>query len=340
MLLRKIPGRKKSNPNMSSVRSANVFLYFLLGCGLLQAHAISMSNGEVTVRGDHLDYILSMPTYEAAHTPSPDRAFLDHIHFSSRGETARLVQKSCHEDAGKATLICAAEYVFSQPVDRLDVDCTLYQVTVPNHVHLLRAENGGKRDQAVFDYSFSRATLRFRPPTAFEVAVQQGFEGMLRAVAGPVQLLFLAALVLAARGRRELLLLAAMFLAGEIAAALLAGSLNWQPPVRFVEAAMALSVAYLAVEILFLPEAGGRSLIAGVLGGFHGLSLYLVLAGGGFRPAYVLAGAAISELAVIAALGFALWMLKRRWVITRMVQASAGLLLVFGMTWFFLRMKN
>jgi hypothetical protein len=147
-------------------------------------------------------------------------------------------------------------------------------------------------------------------------------------------------LVLAARGRRELLLLAAMFLAGEIAATLIAAAMQWQPPVRFVEAAMALSVAYLAVEILFLPDAGGRWLIAGVLGGFHGLSLYLVLSGSGFHSSYVLGGAALSELTVIAILGVALWMLRRRWVITRLVQVAASLLLVFGMTWFFLRMRS
>jgi HupE / UreJ protein len=321
-------------------RNIHFSLCFLFSCTFLHGHAISMSNGEVTLRGDHLDYVLSMPMYEAAHTPDPDRTLLDHIYFSSHGETARLIQKSCHEDAAKGVYICAAEYVFAHPVDRLDVECTLYQVTVPNHVHLLRAENGGKHDQAIFDYSFTQTTLRFRPPTSFEIAVQQGFEGMLRAVAGPVQLLFLAGLVLAARGRRELLLLAAMFLAGEIAAALIAGAFQWQPPVRFVEAAMALSVAYLSVEILFLPEAGGRWLIAGILGAFHGLSLYLVLAGSGFHPSYVLGGAALGELAVIAALAVPLWMLQRRWSTTRLVQGSASLLLVFGMTWFLLRMRS
>jgi HupE / UreJ protein len=327
---------------MSSSRSTDLglCLIFLLSCTILQAHAISMSNGEATLRGDHLDYVLTMPMYEAAHTPDPGRTLLDHIHFSSGGETARLIQKSCHEEPARGVFICAAEYLFGHPVDRLDVECSLYQVTVPNHVHLLRAENGGKHDQAIFDYSFTQTTLRFRPPTAFEIFVQQSFEGMLRAVAGPVQLLFLAALVLAARGRRELLLLAAMFLAGEIAAALIAGALAWQPPVRFVEAAMALSIAYLSVEILFLPEAGGRWLIAGILGGFHGLSLYLVLAGSGFRPAYVLTGAALSELTVIVVLGFALWTLRRRWTMTRLVQASASLLFVFGMTWFFLRLRG
>ena len=117
-------------------------------------------------------------------------------------------------------------------------------------------------------------------------------------------------------------------------------ALHWQPPVRFVEAAMALSIAYLAVEILFLPEAGMRWLVAGILGGFHGLSLYLVLEGSGFHPSYVLGGAAISELTVIAILAFVIWMLERRWTIIRLVKPTAAVLLVFGMTWFFLRVKS
>jgi hypothetical protein len=90
--------------------------------------------------------------------------------------------------------------------------------------------------------------------------------------------------------------------------------------------------------MLFLPDAGGRWLIAGALGGFHGLSLYLVLAGSGFHPAYVLGGAALSESVVIAALAIPLWIIRRRWPIVHLVKASAGLLLVLGMAWFSLRM--
>jgi hypothetical protein len=299
-----------------------------------------MSNGYATVRGSHLDFVLNVPVYEVARTPDPGRALLDHIRFSSHGEDARLIQESCHDDPAQAMFVCAAEYVFSRPVESLDVHCTLYQVTVPNHVHILHAENSGKHDQAVFDYTFTEAALRFRPPTAFEIAVQQGFEGMLRAVAGPVQLLFLAALVLAGRSRKELFLMTGMFLLGECAVARIAGLAAWQPQVRFVEAAMALSVAYLAVEVLFIPQGGMRWLIAGILGGFHGLSLYLVLAASGFRAAYVLAGAALAELTVIALAALGLWLLSRRWALTRLIQASASLLLVFGMTWFFLRLRS
>lgn len=302
-----------------------------------------MSNGELTVRGDRLDFVLTLPLYEAPHAADPGQTLLDHLRFSIRGKTVRLQEKSCHEDAAQAKYVCVVEYALPQAVTAdgpfVDVDCTLYQVTVPNHVHLLRAENAGKHDQAVFDYSFTRATLRFRPPTPLEIAVQQSFEGVHRAIAGPLQLLFLAALVLAARTRRELLLLTGMFLLGEIAATLIAGQIPWQPQIRFVEAAMALSVAYLAVEILFLPEAGMRWLIAGALGSFHGLSLYLVLASSEFRAAYVLGGAILAEVAVIGLFGLAFWSLRSRWAVGGLVRVCATALLIFGLGWFVLRLR-
>ena len=73
-----------------------------------------MSNGEATVRGDHLDYVLTIPTYEAAHTPDPGRTLLEHIQFSSGGETGRLIQKSCHEDSARGVWrSAAAEYAFA-----------------------------------------------------------------------------------------------------------------------------------------------------------------------------------------------------------------------------------
>ena len=142
------------------------------------------------------------------------------------------------------------------------------RVTVSNHVHLLRVVNGERRDQALFDFSFPKATLRFRPPTPTETAVTEFGAGVMRTVGGLVQVLFLASLVLAARSRRELLAISGMFLAGQMLSALLVPHTGWSPPSRFVEAAAALTLAYLAVEILLLPRAGGRWAIAGLLGAF------------------------------------------------------------------------
>ena len=161
----------------------------------------------------------------------------------------------------------------------------------------------------------------------------------MRALGGAAQVLFLAALVLAARSRRELLALTGMFLAGQVASALIVPHTLWQPAPRFVEAAAALTVAYLAVEILLLPQAGARWLVAGVLGAFHGLYFHLFLQTTGYRPGYVLAGAAVAELAALAILAAVLSRLARMARALRPVPVSACALLVFGMVWFWMRLR-
>jgi hypothetical protein len=301
------------------------------------AHVVSMSSGDLVVSGSRARYELRMPLYEIAHlAEAPERALLEHVRFAG----ARMISRKCAEDRARDLYVCAADYEFPAPPDRVDVECTLASITSPTHVHVLHAELDGKRDQALFDVSFPRATLRFRPPTPAEVAMAEAGGGFLRALGGPVQILFLAALALAARSRRELAALAAAFLAGQVPAVLLAPHTGWQPPPRFVEAAAALTVAYLALEILLLPRAGARWLVAGVLGTFHGLYFHLFLQTAGYRPGFVLAGAAVAEAAVMAGLALALARIGRRARALRPVEVSASALLIFGMVWFVMRLRG
>jgi len=152
--------------------------------------------------------------------------------------------------------------------------------------------------------------------------------------------LFLAALVLASRSRRELLAIAAMFLLGQAFSVFVLGHLAWQPAARFVEAASALAVAYLAVEILMLPQAGARWLVAGVLGALHGLYYHLFVQTTGYAPALVLLGAALAEVSAIALLAFLFSRIGRVAKAFRPLQVAASALLVFGMVWFFLRLRS
>src|ERR1035441_3238421 len=307
----------------------------LLVCPL-GAHVLSMSSGDLAIGGARAHYELRMPLYEVAHVSNPERALLEHIRFAG----ARLVRSQCGADPARDTYICGADYEFAAPVDRLDVECTLAAITVPNHVHLLRASLGDKRDEAVFDLGFTRATLRFRPLTAAEVVITQAGAGFVRALGGTVQVLFLAALVLAARSRRELLAIAAMFLVGQAASVLTMAHVLWQPAPRFVEAATALALAYLAAEILLLPQAGARWLVAGVLGALHGLYFLLFVRITGYGPALVLAGATLAEAAAIAILALVLSRVGRLAKAFRPVQVAASVLLIFGMVWFLLRLRS
>lgn len=315
-----------------------------LGVALLAApawaHVMSMSSGDLTVNGPSAHYELRMPLYELTHIKDPSRSLFENIHFASGGQEARRLSSECRTEESAGTYFCTAEYEFAMPPERIEVACTFHSITVPNHFHLLRAEMGGKKDQAVLDLSFPRATLRFRPPTPLEIAVTQGGGGFVRAWGGAVQILFLAALVLAGRSGKELLALFAMFLAGQVASALILPYTGWQPAPRFVEAAAALTVAYLAVEILLLPEAGLRWLIAAVLGTFHGLYFHLFLQTTNYQPGLVLAGAAVAECLATAALWFAFSRIRRIAHALRPLQVSASALLVFGMVWFLLRLRG
>jgi len=265
------------------------------------AHVVSMSTGELRVDGPTAVYELRMPMYEIASLADPQAALLDHIRF----ENAIRTSAECH--AEDATYVCRANYEFPGLFDRLGVDCTFYQVTVPNHVHLLTATLASPAgdapagqphadqvwsDQAVFDQSFTHAQVRFHPPSRAEVTARDLGAGLWRAATSAAGLLFLISLVIAARSGRETILLTSMFLAGEWAIRSIAPLMPWQFSPRFLDAAMALAVAYLAVETLALPEAGFRWLVVFVIGLLH----RLYFAG---YPGLYLTGAAFFEIALI-----------------------------------------
>ena len=314
--------------------------WLLAGLSSAAAHVVSMSSGDLTIDGARARYDLRMPLYEIVHVAHPETELLEHIRFFSNGRAPRLISQSCTPDPARDTYFCVAQYEFTEPVEHLDVECSFPSITVPNHVHLLRATLGQKNDQAIFDRTFPRATLRFRPPTAFETAVIEAGAGFVRALGGAVQILFLAALALAARSRRELAALAGMFLLGQAAAVFGVPRTGFQPAARFVEAAAALTVAYLAVEILLLPKAGARWLIAGILGAFHGLYFHLFLQNTGYRPGLVMAGAALAEIPAIALLAFMFSQIRKWAQPLRPLQVAASALLAFGMVWFFLRLRS
>lgn len=323
---------------MSSI--VNSALFLVSGVTVALAHMVSMSTGEIRVDGLRGRYEFRVPLYEVAHVAEPERTLLDAIKFSTDGKAARRTEGKCQQDSAENALICVALYEFSSPVDVLHVVSSFHTATVSNHVHLLRAVKGDVTDQAVLDFSFPQADIRFRPPSAAEMAVQQSGSGAMRALGGLAQWLFIAALVLAARTRRELLVLSATFFAGELAAAFIVPMTAWQPAPAFVEAAAALTVAYLAVEILAFPEAGQRWLVVLVLGAFHGLYFSIFTTASNFAPARVMFGALVAEAVQIALLGLVFSKLARPLEAWRPVRVAAALLVMTGLAWFALRLKG
>jgi len=297
-------------------------LLLLLPICSAYAHVVSMSNGELHVNGRTATYELRIPMYEIAHVTHPETALLDHVKF----EGARRTSSQCQERSG--TYVCRADYEFDRPVaEKIEVECTLFEVTVPNHVHLLYAVQGPNSDQAVFDQSFRQAEVRFHPPSRAELIAKGAAAGIARLFKSVSGLLFLAVMVLAARNTREMGILTVAFLAGEFLAWPLAPRIPLSFSPEFLEAVLALTVAYLAAEIVFLPDSQARWAVVPILGIAHGLPF------AAFPPSY-LTSAAIAQALMLAMLWLAVLWLGARKMPAGWRRPAAGALLIAGFGWF------
>ena len=292
-----------------------------LVCGSAYAHVVSMSSGELHVDGRTATYELRIPMYELTHVTHPETALLDQITF----EGARRTSSMCQEQDG--TYICRADYEFDHAVpDKIEVECTLFQVTVPNHVHVLYAVQGPNSDQQVFDQSFRQAEVRFHPPSRAEVIAKAAAAGIARLFKSVSGLLFLAVLVLAARSTREMGILTIVFLAGEWLARSLSPHIPMSFSPEFLEAVLALTVAYLAAEIVFLPDSQARWAVVPILGIAHGLPF------AAFPPSFLTA-ASVTQAILLSIL----WIAAR--FVTRVSplnwrRPAAAVMLVVGIGWF------
>ena len=319
----------------SGCRGASVLLLAALTCAVpCHSHVLSISHGALRVDGESVRYELRIPLFEAPDTPDPGRTLLDAFHVLQDGEEGERTDDACQEERGQGLLVCEATYQFAELPDRVAVRCEFPSVTVPHHIHILRSGEGEVARQTVLDITSTVADIRFTPPTLWEAFQTELGAGARRAITSPELLLFLIGLSLAGRMKRELVECVAAFLLAQAAVAVGGNLLGLIPPARFLEAAAGLSVAYLASETLFLPDAKNRWLICGGLGCFHGLFLAAFLQSTQMKAGYVLPGAFATE----AILATALAAIRLRFVRGRSEQLVGILLLVSGLGWFGLRL--
>ena len=296
-------------------------------------HVLSVSHGSLLHDGNDLVYELRMPLSEVPEDDDRARILLGAFLVLDGDRPGERVDGKCNEDAGQGLFLCTATYRFPAPPKAVAVRCEFPAVTVPQHVHVLRSGEGEMVRQTVFDITYTEAEIRFTPPTWRETVATESGAGFRRALTSPELLLFLLALALAGRSKQELAACAGGFLAAQALVAVVGGMIGLAPPVRFLEAAAALTVAYLAAEILFLPDASMRWLACGAMGTFHGLFFATLLGSAQMSPAYFLPGALAGEGLALALLGS----VRLRYIGSRTEQLGAILLLVGGLGWFGLR---
>ncbi len=296
-------------------------LLALIGCSTACAHVVSISNGELHITGRAGSYELRMPSYEVENLAHPETVLLDEIRFGGAKRTSSV----CKADSG--WLVCHAQYEFAEDVsDKVEVECTLYRVIVPNHVHILyaiQAENGRENsDQKVFDQNTSAAEMRFHPPSLWESISRDGAAGAMRLLKSVAALLFLAVLALTARSWKEAALFGLVFIAAEWLVRPLAPFIPIGLSSEFLEAVMALTTAYLTAELIFLHMGRARWILVSLFGMVHGLPF------AGF-PSFYLIGAILTQAVLL--IGFTVLFMRTPQVWRKPL---AGALFLCAGAWF------
>jgi hypothetical protein len=174
----------------------------------------------------------------------------------------------------------------------------------------------------VFDKSFRQAEIRFHPPSRAELIAKDAAAGIARLVKSVSGLLFLVVLVLAARNTREAAILTIVFVAAEWIARPIAPRIPLSFSPEFLEAVLALTVGYLAAEIVFLPDSQARWAVVPVLGVAHGLAF------AGFPKSYLTA-ASITQVLLLSVPWLAARKMPAAWR-----RPAAGVMLIAGIGWF------
>ena len=247
-------------------------------------------------------------------------------------------------------------------VTRVDYGCkrTAAAVTVeydlffdldPMHQGLARIELPGQPERQHVFRGAARTLHLDRPISLLDNLRDYCLLGMEHIFTGYDHLAFLFGLLLVAGARglrggtRYILGVVTAFTVAH-SVTLIAAGLGWvRLPSRFVESAIALSIAYVAVENLAVREPRHRWLLTFFFGLVHGFGFASVLAEIGLPPSGVIpslvsfnVGVELGQLTVVCAVApILLWLVPRYGQSTRVRTIGSVVLFVLSTYWFFER---
>jgi hydrogenase/urease accessory protein HupE len=175
---------------------------------------------------------------------------------------------------GEGGVVFQVRYTCPEVPDRITLAAPILDALTPGHRHLARVFRSGKAQSKVLDRSHATWTLDWASPTSSSTQSQMAWSmlklGVEHILTGADHLVFLFGLILVGGRLRSLVgAVSAFTLAHSITLALAALSI-FVPSPRLVEPAIALSIAYVGVENLFVEDASKRWRITFPFGLIHG----------------------------------------------------------------------
>ncbi len=344
-------------------------LVTLAGGRVASAHAVGVSSGEYRVDGKVLYGDIGMAARDFAHwlpaldTNHDGTVGADEL-TAGRETLARALQaglvlregdKVCPGTLDRAWaleeeggIVFQVHYACPEVPARLTLALPLLAELAPEHRHLGRVFRAGKAELKVLDRA--HATWDFGDANASPNTVLTGASlvgsmlklGVEHILTGLDHLVFLVGLILVGGRLRSLVgVVTAFTLAHSITLALASLSI-FTPSPRIVEPAIALSIAYVGIENLFVSDASKRWRITFPFGLIHGFgfagALREIALPRAELPIALVSfnlGVEAGQLAVLAlALPLTLFLRKAPWFGTRGVKLSSVAIAVGGLVLF------
>jgi hypothetical protein len=344
-----------------------VLLAFLCAAVPAQAHGLSTSYTEIVIAPTRLDVTCLLSVDEIlTHFPIDalmDRrlaqqdvdaaitavfAFLtDHLTLTVDGRTTALERRG-HRAYPSAAFV---RLEMSLPLERepaeiaIAADAAFFERFGAQHINLVKVAGPGTRIQQAVQTS-DRSRTSFVVGYGSLLAQCTAFMrlGTAHIFLGYDHIVFLVALIVVVGRLGQLVRIVTAFTVGHSLTLILAALQVVTLPSRFVEASIALTIAYVAFDNFFVAATAHRWVLTFCFGLVHGFGFASVLREMGLPTSGLVAallsfnvGVEIGQV-VIAAVVFplTLWLAKQPFR-RPVVLASSGVILVFGVAWFFQR---
>ena len=257
------------------------------------AHAVGVSSGEYRLDGQVLYGDLGMAGRELARLlPAIDtdqdgaisseelaaghdavaRAFTEGLTVKADAQACPGTLDRAWALEAEGGVVFQVRYVCPEAPGRLTLAMPMLDALGPGHRHMARLFRAGKAQVKVFDRAHATWDLdgASSPSSGLAMAWSMLKLGIEHILTGADHLIFLLGLILVGGSLRSLVgVVSAFTLAHSITLALAAFSI-FAPSPRLVEPAIALSIAYVGVENLFVTDASKRWRITFPFGLIHG----------------------------------------------------------------------
>lgn len=338
-----------------------------LPCIAAEAHGVSAAYTTITVSANRLAVSCALDLTDArAHFPidtdqdgriSPDEIqqaapkiggyLIDHLKFKADGAALPLAYaggKLTKTASGQEFLDIALQGHLPHPPARLEVAVSgqIFETLGPGHTNLIKLVYNASIQQSVLSINHPTASFSLtRPVSLLSQSLQFLVEGIKHIFLGYDHLMFLVALIVIGGRLLSLVKIVSAFTLAHSITLILAALQIVSLPSRWVESAVALSIAYVALENFLVKTFSGRWRITFFFGLVHGFGFANALRNLGLPSRGLVTsllcfnvGVEIGQVVIVLlCLPLIQWLSKKP-VHPTIVRIVSAVVLTFGTGWF------